>query len=239
MSAPTTAERAWSVRWTYWIRSRVTIATLSDTAGPQLQEVLDEVARLDEERLTSVTSIPAGEFLAAVTVEELRDEAVRQLDAHGYLHNGKWNAVVDERAEAVLDLVDLPAFVRQRSGVRVGQPRVATYIAYRRTGEFLDFHLDDFSYGSINLILCLEHTTADGVLSETVFLTPAGPERYPLRAGEAILFDGAVSPHARTPLRPGEQVLLLSYGFDAIDDDRATRTADMPEPGHRPAGGQP
>lgn len=128
-------------------------------------------------------------------------------------------------------MVDMPDLIRRRVGVRVHEAHSATYIGYLTSGEFLDFHLDGLSFGEINIIICLQHDESiSGAASETVFVTSDGYLRCPATRGAVMIFDGAFTPHGRTPVSQGERVVLLSLGFRAIDLAWESRSSGMTLP---------
>ncbi len=52
--------------------------------------------------------------------------------------------------------------------------------------------------------------------SATVLIGPDGYTECELVSGDCLVFDGAFTPHGRTPLGAGESVLLVSFGFRAL-----------------------
>ncbi|AXE23538.1 hypothetical protein C0216_08745 [Streptomyces globosus] len=147
----------------------------------------------------------------------MTEEAEKAIAADGYLHNGKWNAPVGDAANLFAGQVDLAAAVARASGLEVEQPHTGVYIAYLEEGQFLDFHVDEFGFGEANLILCLkhEHVPVAPTISATVFIGADGYRACDLAPGDCVVFDGAFTPHGRTPLGPGESVILISFGFRA------------------------
>ncbi|MEU3906215.1 tetratricopeptide repeat protein [Streptomyces goshikiensis] len=91
--------------------------------------------------------------------------------------------------------------------------------AHLEEGQFLDFHVDEFGFGEANLILCPkhEHLAAPPMVSCTVLINADGYLECDLAPGGCVVFDGALTPHGRTPLGAGESVILVSFGFRARD----------------------
>ncbi|MEU2835180.1 tetratricopeptide repeat protein [Streptomyces lavendulae] len=207
----------WSRRWTSWLQSRTTARTPTrwDEGFPTLRDAVRDLTaheRVHPRHLRD-QSFPA-ELLAGMA-----EEAEKALAADGYLHNGKWNAPVGEAANRFAGQVDLAAVVARSAGLEVEQPHNGVYIAYLEGGQFLDFHVDEFGFGEANLILCLKHerlATAPAV-SCTVFIDADGYLECALVPGDCVVFDGALTPHGRTPLGAGESVILVSFGFRARD----------------------
>ncbi len=222
----------WSRQWTTWLQSRSTTRTPPRWAQ-DFPALRDAVAGLSYQRVyprhlrhQRDQSLPSA-LLAAMT-----EEAEKAISTDGYLHNGKWNAAVGDAANNFAEQVDLAAVVARSTGLEVEQPHTAVYIGYREEGQFLDFHVDEPGFGEANLILCLRHerpTGAHGV-SATVFINTDGYLECALAPGDCVVFDGALTPHGRTPLSPGESVTLISFGFRARDQALRTITNLPPVP---------
>ncbi|MGG8410348.1 tetratricopeptide repeat protein [Streptomyces sp. 12297] len=223
-SADGAAEAAqWSKRWTSWLQSRTTARTPArwEEGFPALRDAVRDLTaheRVHPRHLRD-QSFPA-ELLVGMA-----EEAEKALAADGYLHNGKWNAAVGEAANRFAGQVDLAAVVARSTGLEVEQPHGGVYIAYLEEEQFLDFHVDEFGFGEANLILCLKHErlAAAPTVSYTVFIDADGYVECDLAPGDCVVFDGALTPHGRTPLGAGESVILVSFGFHARD--QAPRTA--------------
>ncbi|WP_331747218.1 tetratricopeptide repeat protein (plasmid) [Streptomyces sp. NBC_00853] len=212
----------WSSRWTSWLQSRTTARTPAgwDEGFPALRDAVRDLTaheRVHPRHLRD-QSFPI-DLLA-----DMAQEAEKALAADGYLHNGKWNAAVGEAANRFAGQTDLAAVVARSTSLEVEQPHNGVYIAYLEEGQFLDFHVDEFGFGEANLILCLKHErlTAAPTVSCTVFIDADGYLECDLAPGDCVVFDGALTPHGRTPLGVGESVILVSFGFRARD--QASRT---------------
>ncbi|GAA2780468.1 tetratricopeptide repeat protein [Kitasatospora aburaviensis] len=219
----------WSKGWTSWLQSRTTARTPARWAEefPAVRDAVRSLTAHERVRPRHLRdqSFPV-ELLAAMA-----DEAEKALAADGYLHNGKWNAAVGEAANRFAGHVDLAAVVARSTGLEVEQPHNGVYIAYLEEGQFLDFHVDKFGFGEANLILCLkhEHPITAPTVSSTVFIGADGYLECDLATGDCVVFDGALTPHGRTPLSAGESVILVSFGFRARD--QAPRTVTHLPPG--------
>ncbi|MCX5199316.1 tetratricopeptide repeat protein [Streptomyces sp. NBC_00249] len=221
----------WSRRWTSWLQSRTTARTPAgwEEGFPTLRDAVRDLTAHERVRPRYLRdqSFPV-ELLAGMA-----EEAEEALAGGGYLHNGKWNAPVGEAASRFAGQVDLAAVVARATGLEVEQPHTGVYIAYLEEGQFLDFHLDEFGFGEANLILCLKHDrlTASPTVSCTVFMNADGYLECDLAPGECVVFDGAITPHGRTPLGAGESVILVSFGFRARDQAPRTVNHLPPVPG--------
>ncbi len=217
-SAEGAAEAAqWSRRWTAWLQSRTTARTSArwEEGFPALRDAVRDLTAHQRVRPRHLRdqSFPV-ELLAGMA-----EEAEKALAADGYLHNGKWNAAVGEAANRFAGQVDLAAVVARSTGLEVEQPHNGVYIGYLEEGQFLDFHVDEFGFGEANLILCLKYERLHGApaVSRTVFIDADGYLECALAPGDCVVFDGALTPHGRTPLGAGESVILVSFGFRARD----------------------
>lgn len=219
---PADGDTTWSRQWTSWLQSRTSVwAPAGWEAGfPALRDGVRALTAHQRVQPRHLRNQFPTDLLAAMT-----EEAEKALTSVGYLHNGKWNAAVGEAASRFAEHVDLAAVVAHGTGLEVEQPHTGVYIAYLTEGQFLDFHLDEFGFGEANLILCLKHErpTAATTLSATTFIGADGYLEYFLAQGDCVVFDGALTPHGRTPLSAGESVILISFGFHARD--RRPRTA--------------
>ncbi|MEV7353686.1 hypothetical protein [Kitasatospora sp. NPDC091276] len=223
--------RQWSGQWTSWLQSRTTAKTPARWAEdfPTLRDAVRGLTahqRVHPRHLRD-QSFPA-ELIAAMA-----EETEKAVATDGYFHNGKWNAAVGEAANRFAGQVDLAAVVTRSTGLDVEQPHTGVYIAYLEEGQFLDFHLDEVGFGEANLILCLKHERPTGAAraSATVFINAGGFLECDLAAGDCVVFDGALTPHGRTPLAAGESITLISFGFRARDQAPRTVKNLPPAPG--------
>ncbi|MER7580362.1 hypothetical protein [Kitasatospora sp. NPDC097691] len=229
-AAGSAAPSRWSGQWTSWLRSRTT-ARRPDRWAEDFPTLRDAVRGLTAHQRVHPRHLRDQSFPAEL-VAAMAEEAERVVAADGYLHNGKWNAPVGVAANRFAAQIDLAAVVAGSTGLDVEQPHTAVYIAYREEGQFLDFHVDESGFGEANLILCLEHVRPTGAprASTTVFIDANGYLECDLDVGDCVVFDGALTPHGRTPLGAGESVTLISFGFRAHDQALRTLTNLPPVP---------
>ncbi|MFF1909288.1 tetratricopeptide repeat protein [Kitasatospora sp. NPDC058218] len=215
--AETAVPHQWSGQWTSWLQSNTTART-PDRWAEDFPAVRGAVRGLTAHQRVQPRHLRDQPFPAEL-ISAMAQEAEEALTANGYLHNGKWNAAVGDAANRFVGQVDLAAVVTESTGLEVEQPHNGVYIAYLEEGQFLDFHVDEFGFGEANLILCLKHerSAATPTVSATVFIGADGYRACDLAAGECVVFDGAITPHGRTPLGAGERVTLISFGFRARD----------------------
>ncbi|MFF3066967.1 tetratricopeptide repeat protein [Kitasatospora sp. NPDC057936] len=219
----------WSRQWTAWLQSRTTARTSSQWAL-DLPALRNAVAGLTAHQRVHPRHL-RDESFPSVLLAAMEEEAEKAVAANGYLHNGKWNAAVGDAANHFAEQVDLATVVARSTGLDVEPPHTAVYIAYEE-GQHLDFHLDEFGFGEANLLLCLKHDRPTGAsrVSTTVFINADGYLECELAAGDCVVFDGALTPHGRTPLSAGEAITLISFGFRARDSAPRTLTGLPPIP---------
>ncbi|MGE7432740.1 tetratricopeptide repeat protein [Kitasatospora sp. NPDC001175] len=223
--------RHWSSRWTSWLQSHTTARSPARWAE-DFPTLRDTVRRLTAHQRVHPCHLRDQSFPAEL-IAAMAEEAENAVTADGYLHNGKWNAAVGDAANRFAEQVDLAAVVSRSTGLDVERPHAGVYIAYLGEGQFLDFHVDEFGFGEANLILCLKHahlTAAPTTTSSTVFIGADGYLECDLAPGDSVVFDGALTPHGRTPLSAGESVVLISFGFRARDQAPRTVTHLPPVP---------
>ncbi|GAA2268193.1 hypothetical protein GCM10010145_48380 [Streptomyces ruber] len=147
----------------------------------------------------------------------LRADCATSAERSGVVRKDKRNAPVGQDCLAELfDTLGLLAGVQALVGEASLIPVAASYIVYDGPGSLLQLHLDRPTFGDITLLLRLDDTDAAGPAgqrSSTLFVTPEGYRREPLGTGESLVFDGTSTLHGRTALTAGEEVTLLSIGF--------------------------
>ncbi|AUG78656.1 hypothetical protein CFP65_3879 [Kitasatospora sp. MMS16-BH015] len=216
----------WSRRWTAWLQSRTTVGdpTRWNDGFPAIRDAVQSLAMYQRVQPRHLWDQP----FPAELITAMAAEAEKALTADGYQHNGKRNAAVGKAANHFAAQVDLAALVAQSTGLDVEQPHTGVYIGYTE-GQSLDFHVDEAGFGEANLIICLARTrpTEADRASTTVFISAAGYLECDLGAGSGVVFDGALTPHGRTPLGAGESITLISLGFRARDQAKRA-LADLP-----------
>nr|WP_223242715.1 tetratricopeptide repeat protein [Streptomyces sp. CBMA123] len=225
-AAPREVTSEWSSRWTSWLQARSSAGVPARWAEdfPALRDAARALAACQRVHPRHLRH-QRDQSLPAELIDAMAEEAEKVIAANGYLHNGKWNAAVGDTATRFAGLVDLAAVVARSTGLEVEQPHAAVYIAYTE-GQFLDFHVDDLGFGEANMILCLRHERSAGAarVSTTAFISGDGYLECALAPGDCVVFDGALTPHGRTPLSTGESVTLISFGFRARDQALRTVT---------------
>jgi hypothetical protein len=198
-SSPTAARRpprhGFGYDWTAWLRAVASVRELPAHDTPAAAALRRAASQLSPYQLTPSPVCLRPSWVQADLLDRLEREAATALETAGELHNGKRNAVVGPTAEELAETIDLAHFLHHATGVSVDAPRTANYIGYQRE-QALELHLDSGQFGAMNLLLCLRHIAPDGrQRSQTVFVTADGYQRFTLRRGDALIFDGALNPH--------------------------------------------
>ncbi|GAA3378778.1 hypothetical protein GCM10020367_59670 [Streptomyces sannanensis] len=227
-----------SQQWNSWLQARTTART-PDRWAEDFPAIRDAVRDITEHQRVRPVHLRDQPFPAGL-IAAMADEAEKAVATDGYLHNGKWNAAVGDAANRFAGQVDLAAVVERATVLEVEQPHTAVYIAYAEEGQFLDFHVDKFGFGEASLILCLKHdrSTTAPTVSTTVFIDANGYLECDLASGGCVVFDGALTPHGRTPLGAGESIILISFGFRARDQAprMVTHLPPVPRCGYQVSG---
>ena len=93
---------------------------------------------------------------------------------------------------------------------------IASYLYYDNTGMGIRPHVDTEVF-SVNLMLMLRHECKGGRPSATVVFPAYGePEAYRLRLGEVMVMHGSSVIHTRSLVQQGEDIHLLTIGFNRI-----------------------
>lgn len=224
---------AWSQKWSYWFRRQVSVLSpASQWYSEQALKAFDSAGDLRKFQRVAPKQLPASQGVFDKRfVHSLAREAEIHLSKAPSLHNGKWNAPFGDAIYELIDECDLVRVIGEQTGAKVSEPHGGTYIAYLNEGEHLDFHLDHYDFGDINLLLCITHISndVDQILSSTVTLGADGLTQYCLESGDALIFDGSFTPHGRTPIKSGEKVILASLAFN-IDPASPWDESALPDP---------
>lgn len=154
-------------------------------------------------------------LISDALLSELIDEAQRRrLDA---LHEGDYHlgcgGPLADRFSVSQPLLD---FVTAHAGP-VSPTAIASYLYYEKAGQGLDPHVDTDVF-SVNLILMLRHEYSGNTASHLVIYPPdLSPKRFLLQPGEVVLLFADSIVHAREPLADGEEVNLLTIGFQPAE----------------------
>lgn len=117
----------------------------------------------------------------------------------------------------LLNATNVCAYVSTLLGQKV-EDEYDGYFIYYDEGDFSALHVDNV--GPLNLLTCLHHVWPDGPgpRSETYFMESSGRvTTQDLGPGQAVWLHAAQIPHGRTPLGPGEEVILMTLSFRSVE----------------------
>jgi hypothetical protein len=94
---------------------------------------------------------------------------------------------------------------------------IASYLYYDRAGLGIRPHVDTEVF-SVNMMLMLRHDCPQNVMPSATVVFPAyrDSEHYRLQIGEVMLMHGSSVIHTRSLVQPGENIHLLTIGFNRI-----------------------
>jgi hypothetical protein len=153
-------------------------------------------------------------FLSEVLLKELQIEsATRRKDAikEGSYLLGCGGPIADKLAmdKKVTDFIESYAGPIVATGV-------ASYLYYEEPGQGLDPHVDT-SIFSINMILMLKHQHDEINPSKLVtYSAYTNPQHILLKPGESLILFADSIVHAREPVKEGEFITLLTFGFQPV-----------------------
>ncbi|MET9588151.1 hypothetical protein ABZY10_34745 [Streptomyces sp. NPDC006539] len=156
-----------------------------------------------------------SDLLPASILQELREYA-RSARSSAYEALGHQ---VSDGAEAIpcIDKSGILQWCRENAPVEFSESIKMCFIYYRE-GQLCRLHFDDDEAWEFNFLLCLERKRPEnGKATSTYFFE--GNEKlrsYDLSPGQAVWFHSRCTPHGRTPLGQGEEVVLASLGMRSV-----------------------
>jgi len=94
---------------------------------------------------------------------------------------------------------------------------IASYLFYRDAGQGIIPHIDTDIF-SLNVLMMLAHdippeAEADDPSALHMHFADGSEQRLQLTPGEVVIFLAGTQAHSRTPIRAGERVTILTFGF--------------------------
>jgi hypothetical protein len=92
---------------------------------------------------------------------------------------------------------------------------IASYLFYRDAGQGIIPHIDTDIF-SLNVLMMLAHDIPPGLAEPSALymhFADGTEQRVQLSAGEVVIFVAGTQAHSRTPIREGERVTILTFGF--------------------------
>ncbi|MEU6743416.1 hypothetical protein [Streptosporangium sandarakinum] len=210
--------------WTRALRSMVRIDDLPEKGTPQFEFLTAAAAMIGRASHVPTPIVGRADWATPEVLTRLLEDCSESLERSSTTKNGKVNAEVSGETYAFLADLGIADTVAEQTGISVtmADPSHSTYIVYESPGQGLELHFDFPRYGDVNILLCLERIGLDqtGTPSRTIVVDGDGISEYLFAAGEYFIFDGAASPHGRTPLQSGERITLLSAGLMKTGDKR-------------------
>ena len=206
--------------WTVGLRNIADIAKIDAWTASQKDALTTIACQLSDISLVPDPLLRRPAWATKSIVGALAANSRRSLDLTGYQDpTGKKNASVAQAAGSLLRKLSAISYVEAETGLKLDHENVPMwYITYETPGAGLGLHLDTREFGDINMLLCLdrvdERTSEDA--SATTLVTRSGVRRYAFVPGECLIFDGACTPHGRTPVISGEKVSLMAVGFTVL-----------------------
>lgn len=92
---------------------------------------------------------------------------------------------------------------------------IASYLFYRDAGQGIIPHIDTDIF-SLNVLMMLAHDIPPGLTEPSALymhFADGTEQRLQLSPGEVVIFLAGTQAHSRTPIRDGERVTILTFGF--------------------------
>jgi hypothetical protein len=187
-----------------------------ETRGSALRSTIAALARLQPyER-----QIPADGVVWQGRPVFLDDERLASLVAESHdrrpcarLYERQYLAPGGPRAAELAVAPEMVALVKEHAGPGITPTGVASYLFYDEPGMGIDPHVDTDVF-ALNAVLLLLHGHVGRPQSElVVFPTTGGRRSISLAAGELVLVYADSVVHGRTDTAHGENVHVLTIGF--------------------------
>jgi hypothetical protein len=92
---------------------------------------------------------------------------------------------------------------------------IASYLFYRDEGQGIIPHIDTDIF-SLNVLMMLDHEIPSAIDEPSALymhFADGTKQRLQLSPGEVVIFLAGTQAHSRTPIRDGERVSILTFGF--------------------------
>jgi hypothetical protein len=161
------------------------------------------------------------EWATPRVVGALKANALDSQSKSGYQEaGGQGHAPAGRTVSSLLAKLQVDKYVEAQIGIAVEPTYAVSYLLYNTSEAHLWMHLDFRTHSDVNLLLCLDRIDRPGNVnsSSTVAATADAIVSYPFSPGECLIFDGICTPHGRTPVQEGEQIILLAIGLSVKSD---------------------
>ena len=156
-------------------------------------------------------------WLDADALDEVLQECIKSFPTHPPSTGNNplpWYADPGPKALALIKNSDFFPWIAEKFGRTCLQPPSLSYLKYTYDAQSSWVHIDTPSTHGINCLIGLGQSTLieEGKSKLRIFELMHYTD-FDLSRGKVVVFHAACTPHARTPLLPGEAVYLLSVGF--------------------------
>jgi len=208
--------------WTRDLREIADIADFPNWSDETKQTLIAKANELSASAVLQKVLFDKPDWASPAVIEALLTNSKISLKITGYEEaTGLKNAAVPSVADSLIEKLGVRTYVEGLTGLKLLRRTAMWYVIYDVPGASLGLHIDTRNFGDVAMLLCLDRVDAHGLdgASATTFVTTDGIEQYIFQKGECLLFDGVCTPHARTPVREGERVVLLVVGFSVADEE--------------------
>ncbi|WP_405883158.1 hypothetical protein OG762_34145 [Streptomyces sp. NBC_01136] len=166
------------------------------------------------EMLFDPVLVPEG-VLSEELLKLLLDDAVTAEARSGNTDGHRVAMSTDETLDRFRDFGVID-WCEKQSGIPMDAALQLVFLYYE-AGDTCPAHFDTHENFQFNFLLCLGRTRVDGGKSTATYFFDAdgGLWSRDLSFGEAVWFHARKTVHGRTPLAPGERVVLASLGMHA------------------------
>lgn len=177
---------------------------------------------LSSPRRRDVVILESPAWLTPAALDSLQREAAAQKAGAIRVASSWYSDVQSAPYDLLLTNSDFLAWVHARLDIvpnGFANELAAGYLYYDTAGDRFSPHVDNPETHSINCLVCLKHTLPRDQPPSSLRLYDGSGDHQDvvIGVGEAVLFEAACTPHARTPLGPGEQITLLNIGLRYAD----------------------
>lgn len=147
-----------------------------------------------------------------ILLESVSNRPLDTIDAMGQVYGRAGKAALALSYDA-----ELFSWAEENLKVRLGERMKMTYIYYSNAGQKCRIHLDNPRFYEFNCLIGLTWTGNGNKTSKLrLFNNSNDISDVELCEKRAVVFDSSHTPHGRTALAEGEQVSILSLGFNRL-----------------------
>lgn len=176
-------------------------------------DILHQLCPYDVDRVEGLQYRGRPDFMSEELLHAIQEEA-RSLEADAIPYDEHYLGYGGSTADRVAVSDELKKMVDGivPKSVPTG---IASYLFYRDPGQGIIPHVDTDIF-SLNILLMVEHKTVkgdDNPSALTLHYPDGTSEPVNLEEGEIAVFLAGTQAHSRTPIKAGEKVSILTFGF--------------------------